>query len=300
MNKFDELYENILSEAAPKDMKRIEDIITKSKGDPKKQIKLATSMATKIKKKDKSLSRYEAAVQILGDANEITKIFAQRASELGNYISVTKSKDNDENTPFSILRKKCKMAYDKYVIPKSLYEDGEEYVTYSSQRGSDKIEFFNPWSMYFWNANMIGQMSDGYWENSTKYQDSWRYWTKLKPVFNKSMSSSVPSDVTSGVQNPKKVQKWAIQNQAEFDVMGKIVTLNNSKLLKLIPLAYKLSYEMKDFKDILEVEKYAHKYDIDPYLFQVFLYTPITKKSTVKKIIGQAHTDMLTSMLTGV
>lgn len=77
--------------ATNKDIKRIEDIIIKSKGSEQKQIQLATTMTNLIKDKQKSLQRYEAALEVLGLEHPVTQIFADKAKSLGNDVKLAKS-----------------------------------------------------------------------------------------------------------------------------------------------------------------------------------------------------------------
>lgn len=72
--------------ATAKDLKRINDIVAKSAGSEAKQIALATKMANAIKDRQKSLQRYEAALEILGADHPVTVIFAEKAQSLGNNI----------------------------------------------------------------------------------------------------------------------------------------------------------------------------------------------------------------------
>lgn len=97
---YEEYLMNAVNEmATAKDLKRINDIVAKSGGDESKQIALANKMANVIKNKQKSLQRYEAALEILGAEHPVTTIFANKAIALGNQIDVSaKSKKKEKNT----------------------------------------------------------------------------------------------------------------------------------------------------------------------------------------------------------
>jgi hypothetical protein len=66
----------------PKDRMRVEDIISKSKGDSKKEISLATTMGKLIQDPKKAYRRYRAAAKIGGEHWDVTRVFLQRAGEL--------------------------------------------------------------------------------------------------------------------------------------------------------------------------------------------------------------------------
>lgn len=70
-----------------KDIMRIEDFFTKSRGDSDKVISLANSMAKKITNAEKAFNRAEAAKVVMktkaGENNAVADIFYARANELG-------------------------------------------------------------------------------------------------------------------------------------------------------------------------------------------------------------------------
>jgi len=66
----------------PKDIKRLQDIKTKSGADLFKAVSLATSMANKITDRDKAARRKGAADQIFGAGSEISGIFEKRWHDL--------------------------------------------------------------------------------------------------------------------------------------------------------------------------------------------------------------------------
>lgn len=417
----------LLESADAKDIKRINDLITKSKGSEDKQIQLANTMAKSIKNKVKSNNRYDAAYQILGPEHPVTNIFANKAKELGNDVKVLKPKEDsinskpefvydnnivddvwerflgfvkklrgrnwgsafdrklkkqftpeelihlsikcegyvnmrssewsymygdypkllsairdprrvvkynnyldlfdfgtakaDASNPAHVLFKKqreldkteanleelrasCQLAFTNYKRPDQMFKDGETYITYGSQRNGggrlkrgSTILFDNPWAMYFWNNNMIGQMSDGHWENSKKYEGEWRYWSSLVPTF----TSSVVQDPwegnpEGGFMNPKTVQKWAVQTDEEYLMVGKVASMNSPEFFPLI--GYTKSYTIKNVKTLENAEKLANKYGIELDKFLAFLACPTMAKSKVKAIVSKAHTDMIISMKT--
>jgi len=71
-----------------KDIKRINDLISKAGGDGEKEVALATTMAKLIKNKSKALTRYEGAVDVLGHDHHVTHILGRRAIELGHEIDL--------------------------------------------------------------------------------------------------------------------------------------------------------------------------------------------------------------------
>jgi len=80
---------NSLNESAlSKDIKRINDLFSRSKGDDDKLIQLTNNMANSIKDKEKAFRRTKAAWQVLGkDNNPIADIFLKKYNELGGNIN---------------------------------------------------------------------------------------------------------------------------------------------------------------------------------------------------------------------
>ena len=66
-----------------KDLKRIQDIVSKGGGDFDKELSLATTMSKLITNVDKAIARAEASVLVYGGPNEISNIFYDRAKKLG-------------------------------------------------------------------------------------------------------------------------------------------------------------------------------------------------------------------------
>ena len=73
----------VLEAASSKDVQRIQDIVTKSKGDEAKMLTLANTMCKLITDKNKAYDRGLAAIQILGADHPVTKVFMDRAQALG-------------------------------------------------------------------------------------------------------------------------------------------------------------------------------------------------------------------------
>lgn len=69
--------------AGEKDFKRVNDIVSKSKGSDAKVLQLSTNMANKITGKQKAIDRYEAAAEVLGNDHPAAQVFLQRAIDLG-------------------------------------------------------------------------------------------------------------------------------------------------------------------------------------------------------------------------
>lgn len=87
--KTEEAVFDLLNEmASPKDIARINDIIKKANGNEAKETALAQQMANSITDKQKSLQRFEAALEILGKDHAVTIIFADRAKALGNRVDL--------------------------------------------------------------------------------------------------------------------------------------------------------------------------------------------------------------------
>lgn len=66
-----------------KDLDRVKSIFKKAKGSDEKTLQLVRNMAKSIKDPKKARARGEAIASIIGDENEASKIFFDRATELG-------------------------------------------------------------------------------------------------------------------------------------------------------------------------------------------------------------------------
>lgn len=83
---------DLLLEFAQKDLTRIQDIVKKANGDQNKMISLASTMAKSITDKVKAADRGHAAEEVLGKDNPLSKIFYDRATELGADVKSEKEK----------------------------------------------------------------------------------------------------------------------------------------------------------------------------------------------------------------
>lgn len=196
-----------------------------------------------------------------------------------------------------ILKDACKEAYENYKAPTYLFEPGEKYTNYMSQNGrSGEIVFNDPWAMYFWNHNMIGQMSDGYWENSRKYADAWRFWSSLTPVFNPTKKYHEKNDY-SDIQNPKVVQQYAVQSDAEYIAIGKIAVMKDSELLVFVKYGDLSPLDYRTVKSIENATKIAQDKGISIETYLAFLWEPGLNKSQVNKLVSDAHSNMRDAMV---
>lgn len=91
------LFESLVPQ--PKDIKRIQDIITKSGGDMDKARSLASTMADKIKDANKMERRFNAAVQELGDNHPVTEEFRKACFAMGIDTGDIPEEDIDTMVP---------------------------------------------------------------------------------------------------------------------------------------------------------------------------------------------------------
>lgn len=75
--------ESLLEAFGQKDLTRMQDIKTKAAGDEAREISLATTQAGLIHDGGKAAARAEAAEEVFGSDHEVTRIFRERAGELG-------------------------------------------------------------------------------------------------------------------------------------------------------------------------------------------------------------------------
>ena len=88
-----ESFDDFLFEFDKKDIKRIESMLSKARGNEAKLISYAQTMAKLIKDPVKAVGRAEAAENIMGkDNNEVAAIFWAKAKELGADVGNFKSK----------------------------------------------------------------------------------------------------------------------------------------------------------------------------------------------------------------
>jgi len=291
-----------------KDEMRIQDIIKKANGNSGKERQLAMNMVATIKDKQKMQRRYYAALEVAGPYSIITQEFANGMIAFGINPDPTKSTAAKDavNPELAELRKEAEDAFKNYRKPQYLYEPGEKYTSYyqqgkerTSYRGGE-IVFNDPWAMYFWNNNMIGQMSDGMWENSRKYQDEWKFWVSLVPVFKPNVTYKKADEyLYRDIPNAKSVAQYAIQGNKEMAVFAKVATMNNSELLPILRDAWKIREDdltIDGMKNIEEARKFADKYKIDFDLFLATLYCRPMKDAEAKRIISNAHSNIREAM----
>lgn len=136
-----------LLEYEEKDLNRVIDILKKSKGSDDKIRALITRMANSITDKQKAYRRGEAVDQVTGgEGAEWAKIFYDRAEELGLDVAS--------------LRRTAETKLGQW------------------EAGQHGRIFLPTWSAAaVWEHEIIGQMSDGAWENDTS--DHWKFWNGL-------------------------------------------------------------------------------------------------------------------------
>lgn len=168
-----------LNEAyAEKDIKRIEDIFKKGKGNDEKVLQLTRTMAKLIKDPTKALARAEAAEQILGsDHNQIADIFYEREAELRG------DSPAEPRAPKSASASKANVS-----VPSQNPEvKSDEFDKPETNRGFYRRAMPNVGVIFLpttsaialWNWELTGQFSDGAWENS-KPDEHWVYWSNLE------------------------------------------------------------------------------------------------------------------------
>jgi hypothetical protein len=196
------------------------------------------------------------------------------------------------------LRQAAATAYSNYKKPQSMFAPGEEYHVYSGRQSTDPrggIEFNDPWALYFWNHNMVGQMSDGYWENSRKYDGEWKYWAGLPAKFNPNVKPPANNSMTD-IMNPKLVQQYAIQSNSEYTAMGKIMVLNDQKFIPLLRNAWRNVPSIEGVENIEKAEIEAEKLGLSLDDFLAFIFAPVPSMSDIKKKISNAHNEIANAM----
>jgi hypothetical protein len=221
----------------------------------------------------------------------------QNVNNPAHFLFIDELSKDKEAADMQILKDACKEAYAAYKAPQYLFEPNEELITYPSQRsGRSVIKFNDPWAMWFWNHNMIGQMSDGYWENSRKYKDDWRGWAMLKPVFDPNYKYS-KTDNFSDIQNPKLVQQYAIRSDGEYKAIGKIAVMKNEELLVFVQYGSDDKLDYTQVKTLENAEKIAQEKGISLEVYLAFIWEPGLNKSQVNKLVSEAHTNMRDAMV---
>ena len=94
--------------------------------------------------------------------------------------------------------------------------------------------------------------------------------------------------------NPKLVQQYALQTDAELNTVGKIAVLKDKKLLPLIE--FNKIYTLEDVKSLENAKKISDSYSIPLDTFLAFLWEPGLTPSQVKKLVSDAHTSILGAM----
>lgn len=130
-----------------KDQERIKSLVEKSNGSEVKMIQYATNMANSIKSIEKISLRAIACALELGLESPVTKIFYNKAQEL---------------THEKIVEVGAKMMekLDEVTNKNTIY-----FPTYSA--------------IALWKMELLGQFSDGMWENTRPY-DHWQAWSNMK------------------------------------------------------------------------------------------------------------------------
>jgi len=166
--------EIIIKEFSGKDTQRIKDLFTKSAGDDTKLLRLAGNMAKSITDPQKAYDRGVAAKDML-DEPELQNIFFNRAKELGL--------------------------------------DPDTKQTKNSPSTNAKGTIFLPSypALALWDHELTGQISDGYWENSTPH-NHWQFWTSID-----SKLGTPEVKITGG--RPVKTG-YGITNKDLLDVVG--------------------------------------------------------------------------------
>jgi hypothetical protein len=165
------LVEEVINEAVAeeKDLMRIRDIITKSKGNKEKELQLSRNMAKSITDPSKASRRSDAADQILGKDNPIYDIFNARALELGGDSPQKEIKQKAQTTSVINIPK------ENPKVKESELKKGQYSTSY--YKGVIFLSTFS--AIALWDWEITGQLSDGAWENS-KPDDHYKFWCELE------------------------------------------------------------------------------------------------------------------------
>lgn len=263
-----------LTESAKDDM-RINDIITKANGNKAKENQLAQTMATKITGLEKAEARYNAAVDILGVESDIARIFAKRAQELGSKnIKPEEKEEFGKQFKSSWLDIRSK---DKYNFKKGdVFNDSTstEFV----------VGFDDPWAAYFYDE-YCGQISDGNWENSPKFNqnDYWRNFNKIKAVYGSEYTKgNINGLLYKGIANASLVAEYANVN---FKSFAKCYVLKNHMINKLIEV------DPDSIKSEDAIDELAKEKNIDRKYIEAWLYEPGISNS--QKAIKSSYSDIV-------
>ncbi len=210
---------------------------------------------------------------------------------LTEYITEATSSNSDVELVVA-----AKEAFSNFKIPKNMFENNEIYTIYPSYNLKNNfIRFDNPWSLIFWNQNMLGQMSDGIWENARKFDRIWEYYYKLTPVFD---SHALEYKWVPGINpNPVSASKYAIPER-DMIKFGKIYQMNDKDLL---PFLFNWKVNDKDItiegvRTLDNAKKNASKFNIDYETYLAVLGCPELPEKECLKIIKCAHKDMQSPM----
>lgn len=139
--------------ATEKDLQRVRDLFTKSKGNDDKLLQLTQNMANSIDNPVKALSRAYAAEKLLGkEDNPLADIFYKRYNELTNQNGDKPKNETLTDEELNILA--------------NLKVSGVMYLPTVSAAAIFENE-------------IKGQLSDGAWENARPY-DHWKIWSDIK------------------------------------------------------------------------------------------------------------------------
>ncbi len=295
---------------AQKDLDRIQGILDRAKGDASKEQVLAFNMAKSIKDTTKLLDRYNAAVEICGENHPITIEFSKKAVTMGLKVGEVKAEAPKAkvggffNTSGAgmTFEQEAIFAYQDYKRPKDMFKKGESYnMDFGNKQDPDKVVYFNnPLSMAFWDY-MIGQISDGAWENSKQYDCWWMAYMKYTPKYDPMFKS----DSKVMCPDPTRVAQYLLDgDEVSYNVFSKIYTLNKKELLPLIQKSFYMrngeyNISMTNTKDkaaeLLDKMRLRGVIDLDD--FKLFLACPVTmNKPQIDKIIKQAFKDMKQSI----
>lgn len=271
--------EKYLAEAAKDDM-RINDIITKAKGDKNKENQLAKNMADKITSLEKVEARYNAAVDILGIDSDIAQIFAKKAKELGSKIEPAKKVKFGSQFESS-WRKVREEDTENRFKKGDIFNKGFGSENYS-------VGFEDPWAAYFYD-DYCGQISDGYWENSPKFEKNqyWRKFSDITAIYGDAQytKGNIYSLLYNGLANANLVAEYANVN---LDSFAKCYALKNHKINKMIDI------DPNAIKSEEDIDLLAEKLKIDKIYIEAWLYEPGV--SNPEKALKSAYSNIMAGL----
>ena len=123
-------------------------------------------------------------------------------------------------------------------------------------------------------------------------------WITLLPVYNPSKKYRTFDAGSIDIQNPKLVQKYAIQSTDEEISLGKIAVLKHIDLLPFIKYGNSSSeLTIENVKTLENAEKIAQRVGVDLDVYLAFLWEPGLTSTQVKRLVSDAHTGILGAML---